>query len=227
LTNTPAQVCPLCFSQQVSLWHTETRRPLAGREYWRCSSCDLVYVPTSFHLSPEQEKTIYQQHDNRPDDPGYRHFLGRVLEPLLPFLEAIKKREGRVPEGLDFGSGPGPTLSLMFREAGYDCVDYDPYFALHPELLERQYDFLVSTEVFEHLAQPAQVMDQLLACLKPGGYLGIMTQRPRDLEAFRRWHYLMDPTHITFYSEASFDWLAAYWKLQKIHVGQATIILGK
>ena len=223
----PPEVCPLCFSRQVRKWHTETRKPLAGREFWQCDSCNLVYVPRVFHLSAEQERSIYQQHDNRPDDPGYRHFLARVVEPMLPFLDEIQKREGRIPEGLDFGCGPGPTLSLMLQEAGYKCLDYDPYFANHPELLQRQYDFLVSTEVFEHLAQPAQVMDQLVACLNPGGLLAIMTQRPRDLEAFIRWRYLLDPTHITFFSEACFDWLANHWKLQKLHIGPATILLGK
>lgn len=227
MTSLSSQFCPLCSSDQVRKWHTETRKPLVGREFWLCSCCDLVFVPSAFHLSPEQEKAVYQQHDNRPDDPGYRRFLGGLLEPLLPLLEEMQQGEGRTLEGMDFGSGPGPTLSLMLREAGFDCVDYDPYFAHQPELLKHQYDFLVTTEVFEHLAQPAVVMEQLMACLKPGGYLGIMTQRPRDLEAFRRWHYLMDPTHITFYSEACFDWLAGYWGLQKIHTGKATMLLRK
>jgi len=27
----------------------------------------------------------------------------------------------------DGGSGPGPTLSVMFAEAGYDIAIYDPY----------------------------------------------------------------------------------------------------
>lgn len=223
----PSQTCPLCFSSAVRRWHTETRRPLVGREYWRCSCCDLVFVPDSFHCSSEQEKAIYQQHENRPDDLGYRRFLGRMVQPLLPLLEARQEQLERKLKGLDFGSGPGPTLSVMFAEAGFACQDYDLYFANYPERLQQRYDFLVSTEVFEHLAQPAQIMNQLVDCLETGGYLGIMTQRPRDLDAFQRWHYLMDPTHITFFSEACFEWLASHWNLQTCYLGKDVVLLGK
>jgi hypothetical protein len=27
-------------------------------------------------------------------------------------------------------------------------------------------------------------------------------------QAFTRWHYILDPTHVCFFSEASFAWLA-------------------
>ncbi|SFB81031.1 Methyltransferase domain-containing protein [Marinospirillum celere] len=219
--------CPLCLQDSSSLWHTETRNPLVGREYWLCSHCDLVYVPAAFHLPPVAEQAIYLQHENNPEDSGYRGFLNQLLTPLLPFLQALEKERGSSLTGLDFGSGPGPTLALMLEEAGFTCLNYDPYFAKYPERLAQQYDFIVSTEVFEHLARPAEVMEQLNACLNPGGYLGIMTQRPRNLEAFSRWHYLMDPTHITFYSEDCFQWLASHWHFHRVYLGKSTILLRK
>lgn len=220
-----AWVCPLCSSRSTQHWHTEIRRPLVGREYWRCATCDLIFVPRAFHFTPDQQIAIYQQHDNRPDDPGYRRFLGRLLEPLLPLLASRQKQASHPLQGLDFGSGPGPTLSVMLAEAGYACADYDLYFAHQPQLLERRYDFIVSSEVFEHLEQPAEVIDQLVACLQPGGYLGIMTQRPRHLEAFQQWRYLMDPTHIAFFSEACFDWLARHWSLEPCYLGADVVLL--
>jgi len=52
---------------------------------------------------------------NSPDDPRYRAFLSRLFIPL---------NERIAPEscGLDFGSGPGPTLSVMFEEQGHTMV---------------------------------------------------------------------------------------------------------
>ncbi|MFW6346660.1 MAG: methyltransferase, partial [Halomonas sp.] len=43
---------------------------------------------------------------------------------------------------------------------------------------------------------------------RPGGWLGLMTKRVTEREAFARWHYILDPTHVCFFSEATFRWLA-------------------
>ncbi|WP_114416256.1 class I SAM-dependent methyltransferase [Marinospirillum perlucidum] len=220
----PSPDCPLCEQAASSLWHTETRKPLQGREFWRCHLCGLVFVPAEFHLDGAAEKQVYELHENNPDDPGYRRFLNQLLQPLLPFLEALKNQRGRPLQGLDFGCGPGPTLSLMLQEAGFLCTDYDPYFAPVPHW-QQPYDFIVSTEVFEHLSRPGLVLEQLSSCLQEDGLLVIMTQRPRDLEAFRRWHYLLDPTHITFFSDASLDWISQNWPLREVYRGKAVVIL--
>ena len=218
--------CPLCHSNATELWHIHTHKPLVGREYHRCKVCDLIFVPPAFHWDKPAEMAIYQQHENNPNDLGYRKFLDRIKQPMLQQLVLLNKSQDKIT-GLDFGCGPGPTLSLMFEEVGVSCANYDLYFANHPELLEQKYDFIVSTEVFEHLAQPADVMNQLVSCLKPEGILGIMTQRPRDLAAFQNWRYLADPTHISFFSEACFKWLAKHWQLELVYLGSDVVLLKK
>ena len=216
--------CPLCHSNSTELWHTQTHKPLIGREYHRCQVCDLIFVPSIFHWDKPAEIAIYQQHENNPHDLGYRKFLDRIKQPMLQQLALLNKSKKEIT-GLDFGCGPGPTLSLMFEEVGLSCANYDLYFANHPELLQQTYDFIASTEVFEHLAKPADVMDQLVNCLKPQGILGIMTQRPRDLAAFQNWRYLADPTHISFFSEACFNWLAKHWQLEQVYLGSDVVLL--
>lgn len=219
--------CPLCFATANQLWLTNTSATsLAGREYWNCQVCDLVFVPAKFHLRPAQELEVYLQHENNPDDPGYRQFLSRLYQPLLQQLALLPVAKAKIT-GLDFGSGPGPTLSLMFNEAGYTCANYDPYFDPHPHLLNQNYTFITSSEVFEHLAQPAQVIQQLVNCLRPQGFLGIMTQRPLNQEAFKTWHYLADPTHITFYTSKCFAWIAAHWQLERVYLSKDVILLRK
>ncbi|MGL5481372.1 MAG: class I SAM-dependent methyltransferase, partial [Aeromonas veronii] len=123
----------------------------------------------------------------------------------------------RVPtpaSGLDFGCGPGPALVAMGREAGYQMAGYDKFYADFPELLTRQYDFITSTEVIEHIAEPRTVLAQLWDCLKPGGLLVLQTQRVLSDERFKNWRYRHDPTHIVFFAEASFQVLAANWQAE-------------
>lgn len=183
------------------------RGPLAGREYWHCPSCQLIHVPPQFLLDAAAEKAIYDLHENTPDDAGYRKFLSRLFTPLSNKLKAGS-------HGLDFGCGPAPVLAHMFREAGFSCDTFDIYYDNQPTKLQCQYDFIVSTEVAEHLAAPAQVFAQLLCCLKPNGHLAIMTQRWDSIERFQQWTYRNDPTHICFFHEQTFQWLAQKFGLQ-------------
>jgi 2-polyprenyl-3-methyl-5-hydroxy-6-metoxy-1,4-benzoquinol methylase len=150
-------------------------------------------VPPEYHLASEKEKAEYDLHRNSPDDAGYRNFLNRLFAPMLERI-----RPGSL--GLDFGCGPGPTLSVMFEEAGFSMVVYDQFYANDRESLAKKYDFITATEVVEHLHNPAWDLNMLWTLLEPGGYLGIMTQQVVDKKAFRRWHYTQDPTHVCFFS---------------------------
>lgn len=114
--------------------------------------------------------------------------------------------------GLDFGSGPGPTLSVMFEEVGHPMATYDCFYAVKPWVLEKQYDFITASEVLEHLYNPDMELDRLWTLLKPGGFLGVMTRLVEDLETFDGWWYKNDPTHVCFFSRSTFEWLAARWQ---------------
>ena len=39
-----------------------------------------------------------------------------------------------------------------------------------------------------------------------------MTKRVRDKDAFSKWHYIQDPTHVCFWSETTFQWIADQWQ---------------
>ncbi|RUO32677.1 class I SAM-dependent methyltransferase [Aliidiomarina sanyensis] len=212
--------CPICATEAASLWHTETRNPLAGREFWCCPQCHAVFVPALFHPDAAEERAFYQTHENSPTDAGYRRFLSRTLEAVLPFLQPNAR-------GLDFGSGPGPTLYLMFAEHGYSCENYDLYFAHDPAKLASSYDFITATEVFEHLRAPREILATLFACLNPGGVLAIMTQKPTTRDAFARWQYILDPTHVVFYRDTTFDWISQYFAAPIVHRGRDVVVFQK
>ncbi len=171
------------------------------REYRRCQRCLLVWVPPAFFLSPEREKAEYDLHENSTDDPGYRRFLSRLADPLLRYLEAGAR-------GLDFGCGPGPALAAMLEERGCRLSLYDIFYYPDQTVLQGRYDFITATEVVEHLHKPGDELARLWRLLRPGGVLGIMTKRVSDRDAFLRWHYRNDPTHVCFFSAETFAWWA-------------------
>ncbi|EAR55305.1 methyltransferase-related protein [Photobacterium sp. SKA34] len=210
------QPCPLCHSEQHGVFVEDKNRC-----YFRCQQCALIFADPEAQLSSEQEKAVYDQHQNNPEDMGYRQFLGRLAIPLVERLLA-----GPL-DGLDFGSGPGPTLSIMLDEMGYNMAIYDPYFAPDPSVLTRQYDFVTCTEAIEHFNQPAKEWGLLLSMIKPGGWLGLMTKLATDAEAFTRWHYKNDPTHVSFFSRDTFRFLAQRDGLEVEFVGNDVILLRK
>lgn len=212
--------CPLCHTPQAQKVHQDTRTRALLRDFYRCATCDLTFVPQTFHLGSPAEKAIYDQHQNNPDDAGYRRFLSRLTQPLFERLEPGS-------QGLDFGCGPGPTIAIMSQEAGFPCANYDLYYQPDTHVLAQSYDFITSTEVFEHLSAPAEVLDTLLKCLKPGGWLGLMTKRTPSDDQFPQWHYTLDPTHITFYSDTTCHWIAQHYQLALTLVSNDTLLFRK
>ena len=172
-----------------------------GRDYLRCGTCALTYLPASQHADAARERARYEEHNNSSSDPGYRSFLDRVLSPLCARLAPGS-------EGLDYGCGPGPT-AVMLAERGFRTYNYDRYFFPDEAVLSRKYDFLVCTEVLEHLRRPAEDLARLDALLKPGGLLGVMTGVLEDDASFADWWYRRDFTHICFYRPETLAWIAA------------------
>ena len=191
--------CSLCEAADGNAFYQD------GREYLRCPICDLVFVPPHYFLSSREEKSVYDKHENASNDPRYRVFLNRLFLPLSQCLPSNS-------HGLDFGSGPGPTLSLMFEEAGHSMKIYDPFYAPENKPAQEEYDFISVSEVLEHLHHPRRELEQLWSCLKPNGTLGIMTKRVVKQKSFSQWHYINDPTHVCFYSIDTFKWLAMHWQ---------------
>ncbi len=117
---------PLCGTCDLTLFfQNDTQR------YYQCPLCSLIVMDPRGYLSEEQEKREYELHQNSPEDQGYRKFLSRLALPLLDRLELNQRR------GLDYGCGPGPTLSVMLEEAGCSMSLFDPFFFHPPRYSQR------------------------------------------------------------------------------------------
>jgi len=172
------------------------------KTYWRCNRCEARYLDTGCLPAPAAEQAHYLLHRNEPHDARYRIFLSKLATPLLGLLTESSR-------GLDFGCGPGPALAFMLREAGHQVALYDPLFWPDRTVLNGHYDFVTCTETAEHFHDPASEFSRLMDLVRPGGLLAIMTCFQTDDARFANWHYRKDPTHVVFYREKTFQFLAA------------------
>lgn len=208
MTNTSCQLC----GGSLNPYFEDKKRP-----YLQCVVCDLVQVPRQFHLSDCDEKAEYDKHENSLDDPGYLRFLSRMAEPMLARVSVGAR-------GLDFGCGPAPALASTLEKGGCVMSLYDKYYQPDGRVLDDHYDFIVATEVVEHLANTGEVLNQLWSLVRPTGFLGLMTKRVHERAAFAQWHYKNDPTHIAFFSDKTFEYLAGMWKAEIEFIGPDVVI---
>ena len=198
--------CSLCESLSVVILYVSQNK-FFNKIYYHCEECDLVFLPTTFHLNLTEQKERYLEHSNDINNLDYRKFLSRLWSYLRPSLFKGAK-------GLDYGSGPGPALAIMIAEAGYDVLIYDPIFSPHHDLLKQKYDFITCTETVEHFSNPKIEFQTLNRMLNSKGILGIMTSMLDNWKDFPDWYYHRDPTHIAFYSKNTMKWIAKYFSLK-------------
>lgn len=172
------------------------------------------------HLSQDEEFNRYELHNNDADDPRYRNFLKKLLQPVDKLIPANST-------GLDFGSGPTPVMQMMLEEKGHRISIYDAFYASDETVFKKQYDFITASEVVEHLHHPMEELDRLWSCLSPDGVFGIMTALRYETIDIPDWYYMRDPTHVVFFSPLTFQWLAKRWGADLDFVGDSVVIFKK
>ena len=122
---------------------------------------------------------------------------------------------------LDFGGGTG-LLCRLLRDAGVDAWMLEPRGAheLSPgyaiEMLDQPFDLICSFEVVEHLTDPREVLDLIVA---HGENVLIGTEPYVGQDA--TWWYLTPTTgqHVFFYAPAAFEWLARKHAVEHVDLG--------
>ncbi len=185
--------CHICDKTCDTFFHEKTKII-----YYYCRECEYIFKSHENHQDFFTQKERYNLHENDENDEGYQAYFKRFLDFTLPLV-------GKPETALDFGCGKSSLLASLLEKEGIICDYYDPIY--HPDTLynSKKYELIVSTEVFEHLHQPREVFLSLLERLEEDGYLALQTQfHPNDVEAFKKWYYHQDPTHIVFFTAQTF-----------------------
>jgi SAM-dependent methyltransferase len=192
-------ICKICGSKQIKTY----KHPRFDMIFHECESCEVIYKDETNRITLKEEKNVYEQHENSIEDQGYVNFLTNFVDSAL--IPHIKK--GHL---LDFGSGPEPVLKEILNKRYHFDVDiYDYFYAKDESVFNHVYDGIISSEVFEHLWQPRQTLNQLKSVLKKDGILAIMTLfHPKEKDEFFDWFYIRDPSHVTFYTPKTFEVMA-------------------
>ena len=189
--------CPLCNDPQTSKWSEDKIRP-----YIKCGHCSLVFVPQDFLLSAEDERKRYDTHENHEQDLRYREYLTKIASGITPFISKGQK-------GLDFGCGASTLMAKIMEESGFEMDSYDLYYHPSTPIWSQKYDFIILSEVIEHLSSLRETMIKLAALLSTDGQFFIKTKfLPQSREQFDSWYYKKDPTHICFFNPQSMGELA-------------------
>ncbi len=192
-----------------------------GRFYHRCTNCDYIFLDEEFYLDAEDEKKHYDNHHNTLESVGYVKMFEKLIDEFVNPLKPIKN-------ALDFGCGEGGVLATLLQRDGIECDKYDLYYFNDESYKSKKYDLILSTEVFEHLLNPLEILEELLLHLNKDGYLLFMTSfHPQDDEAFLKWYYIQDTTHIGFFSVKTFEYLSHKFSLKMIKNNKKNILLCK
>jgi SAM-dependent methyltransferase len=209
--------CNICGNEDLHLIEVKNKAKL--KKYYRCKVCEFIFIDKAHILSSEDEGRRYEIHNNEISDPSYRSYFKN-------FIDYIEDDLDKGHTILDYGSGPQPVLADVMEENGYTVDIYDKFFYNRKEYLDKKYDVIISTEVFEHIYNPVETLETLLSILNKNGKLILMTAvSPLTDEEFKRWWYIQDPTHVVFYNKKTFDTISRKYDLNIIKYNHKNIII--
>lgn len=219
--------CTLCGADDAALLYNipvkDYNRGRYARDSWpvvRCRSCGLIYCNP--RIDAEARAAHYQF-----TNPGEQAFIQDWFIDNADIQQAQWQRILRViqcycPHGqlLDLGCGPGHFLAEA-RALGYEAIgqDISPVFrqiaadkhkiSVYETLADvaaqhgRNFACATAFDVIEHHADPAQMVRDMRAMLRPGGLLVITTHDIGNWFAQRygpNWRYLNPIGHLTYFT---------------------------
>ena len=208
-------LCKICQASTSSI--KDVKKELM---YYRCTICGFVSLDDKYMLNKIEEKNKYDQHNNSLENEGYvqmfEDFIALSIEPYIKNIETV----------LEFGSGPEPVFAELLKRRGLEVDIYDLYYSPKKVYETKSYDLITSTEVFEHLQKPLEVLTLLAKHSNKNGYIVLMTKfPPKDDKAFLAWWYRRDPTHISFFTPKSFELMAEKVGLKVLKIVDENIVV--
>ncbi|WP_119968060.1 MULTISPECIES: methyltransferase domain-containing protein [Shewanella] len=206
--------CPLC-SNAAEFFIQDKKRA-----FYTCSDCHLVFANPQSYLMPAALKQRY----GRANKASKQKQLVQFIQPLLTQISA--QQHGPLT-GLNFGRVLDSNSLDKIEHAGHSLYQYDPFIKIDQHIFNRQYDFICCYRVLEHFQQPAKEWALLSSLLKEGGWLAISTSLLTDLSLFSKWHFKNNPSHVSFYSQQTFDYLAQNSEFKLLFAAKELVLMQK
>ena len=211
--------CRLCDSSFIKNWASKDAKTGETLNMALCGGCGLVQ---QLNLPTDEELRIYYSHNYREDYKSthqpkakYVYRAGRAAKDRLRFIE----RAGVHPQGqrlLDIGAGGGEFCYLA-GQAGFAAEGIEPHIGYSEfardqysvgiqtcgiaDLKDKQADVVTMFHVFEHLANPNEVMKKIWSVLSDDGHLVI--EVPNIHQADSSPHNIYFKAHLFYYSRYS------------------------
>ncbi len=190
---------------------------------WQCELCG------SIHATDEVDLDHY--YAGYPFHARVANFSTRLLHrsQVRALARLGLRRDQRV---LDFGCGAGLLVRELVARGYRHARGYEPYAKEGPfaDPPGSGYDFVLSQDVIEHVAEPIEHLRDLMALSKPGGVLVIGTPNADVIDLGRPElyiHMLHQPYHRHILSERALVSLAASLGLELVTAKRGTVGLSR
>ena len=194
-------------------------------KFFRCPQCGFIQTETPYWLDEAYSTPIASS------DIGYVNRnvrLARVTRALISLAFHPDQRF------VDYGGGYGMFVRLM-RDAGFDFWRYDRHcenlfaqgFDIPSIGKENAFELLTAFEVFEHLVDPRQELEQMVT-LSPAILFSTVILPEPPLAIGSWWYYVLaHGQHIAFYTVRSLEVMASRFNLCLRTNGQSLHLLSK
>jgi SAM-dependent methyltransferase len=158
-------------------------------DYLAESELESTYWGIREHLSKKQVKSAY-----------------KIIEigSGLGYLTYSLNKEGYNAIGMDISSEAVNKARENFGET-YVCADLAEYAKFHKE----EYDFVILTELIEHVENPIIFLKYCMQMLKNRGEIILTTPNKTIFSKKIVWNTDLPPVHIWWFSEESMRYIAA------------------
>jgi len=209
---------------------TQLNEPLAGGTLYRCLDCRLAFRHPVF--SKETYDELYRQASSTTWDEAGRLDQQLVRDTLCSLLD-----KGSV---LDIGCGTGSLLAPLSQRFHTFGIEINPEAAGVAEqrgvkimardldelsAVPEEFDAVIACDVIEHVFNPLELVQRMLAKTAPGGYVVISTGNSDAWSwylAGSRFWYCYLPEHISFVSPGWFHRNAPQLNVQVASVREFT-----
>ena len=211
--------CLICNNQNEFLFSSKILEKYTVG-YFYCGNCGFLQTEPPYWLSEAYSESINRQ------DTGY---LARNIGISNKVSNFLLLAFGPSGEFLDYAGGYGVFVRLM-RDKGFNFYWQDKYteniFAkgFDQSNIQRKFDAVTSFESLEHFPNPMEELENIFSLTSTLIFTTELLSR--EIPAPEHWRYygLEHGQHISFYSQATLQYIANFFQARVFGVGSIYVI---